>query len=376
MADHLASLGTAALALLLTALVTAGALLVGGYDPVAGLSALVGGAVGSPDVFLSITLVRSVPLILTGLAVAVAFRAGVWNIGAEGQLYAGAVAAVWVGLHLPDLPALILVPLVLGVSVAAGALWAWVPTLMKLRLAVGEVITTLLMNFVAIHMAAWVVHGPMQEARGVFPQTDPVSEAARLPTMISGTRLHLGFLLALLLAAALWVVVRFTRAGFAVRAVGASAEAARISGRVRVERVVFWVFLVSGAVAGLAGGVEISGVTYALYEGLSPGWGYTAIAVALLAGLNPLGVVLTGLFFGALQGGAGAMQRNAGIPAVWVNAVEALVILSVLAVDQLRRRVDWGQLLEGGDGGSAVETQEGSAGLGTEGSAPQGAARG
>ncbi len=376
MADRLASLGTAVLALLLTALVTAGALLVGGYDPVVGLSALVGGAVGSPDVFLSITLVRSVPLILTGLAVAVAFRAGVWNIGAEGQLYAGAVAAVWVGLHLPDLPALILVPLVLGVSVAAGALWAWVPTLMKLRLGVGEVITTLLMNFVAIHMAAWVVHGPMQEARGVFPQTDPVSETARLPTMISGTRLHLGFLLALLLAAALWVVVRFTRAGFAVRAVGASAEAARISGRVPVERVVFWVFLVSGAVAGLAGGVEISGVTYALYEGLSPGWGYTAIAVALLAGLNPLGVVLTGLFFGALQGGAGAMQRNAGIPAVWVNAVEALVILSVLAVDQLRRRVDWGQLLEGGDGGSAVEAQEGSAGARTEGSAPQGAARG
>ena len=376
MADRLASLGTAVLALLLTALVTAGALLVGGYDPVAGLSALVGGAVGSPDVFLSITLVRSVPLILTGLAVAVAFRAGVWNIGAEGQLYAGAVAAVWVGLHLPDLPALILVPLVLGVSVAAGALWAWVPTLMKLRLGVGEVITTLLMNFVAIHMAAWVVHGPMQEARGVFPQTDPVSETARLPTMISGTRLHLGFLLALLLAAALWVVVRFTRAGFAVRAVGASAEAARISGRVPVERVVFWVFLVSGAVAGLAGGVEISGVTYALYEGLSPGWGYTAIAVALLAGLNPLGVVLTGLFFGALQGGAGAMQRNAGIPAVWVNAVEALVILSVLAVDQLRRRVDWGQLLEGGDGGSAVEAQEGSAGARTEGPAPQGAVRG
>jgi len=347
-ADRLATLATAAVALLLTALVTAGALLLGGYDPVAGLSALVGGAVGSPDVFFSITLVRSVPLILTGLAVAVAFRAGVWNIGAEGQLYAGAIAAVWVGLAFGGLPGPVLVPLVLGASVGAGALWAWIPTLMKLRLGVGEVITTLLMNFVGIHLAAWVVHGPMQEARGVFPQTDPVAEAARLPTVLPGSRLHLGFLLALLLAGVLWAVGRFTRAGFAVRAVGASQEAARIAGRIPVERVVFGVFLVSGAVAGLAGGVEISGVTYALYEDLSPGWGYTAIAVALLAGLNPLGVVLTGLFFGALQGGAGAMQRNAGIPAVWVNAVEALVILSVLAVDQLRRRVAWATLLERG----------------------------
>jgi len=128
-------------------------------------------------------------------------------------------------------------------------------------------------------------------------------------------------------------------------------------------------------VAGLGGGVEISGVTYALYEGLSPGWGYTAIAVALLAGLNPLGVVLTGLFFGALQGGAGAMQRDAGIPAVWVNAVEALVILSVLAVDQLRRRVDWGRLLAGGDGGSTAGV-EGSRAVAATGPEPQGTAGG
>jgi len=339
---RLAPLGVAAAALLLTAALAALSLLLGGYDPAAALGALVVGAVGSPDVFLSITLVRSVPLVLTGLAVAVAFRAGVWNIGAEGQLYAGAIAAAWVGLAGEGLPALVLVPAVLGASLLAGGFWALVPTLMKLRLGVGEVITTILMNFVGLYLAAWVVHGPLQEARGVFPQTDPIAEAARLPVLVPGSRLHLGFALALGLAVGLWAWLRFTRGGFAVRAVGASAAAARVAGRVPVGRVVFLVFVASGAVAGLAGGVEVSGVTWALYEDLSPGWGYTAIAVALLGGLNPLGVVVTGLFFGALQGGAGAMQRSAGIPAVWVSAVEALVILSVLAVDQLRRRGGWG----------------------------------
>ncbi len=329
----------AGLALLLTALLAAGTLLLGGYDPARALGALVAGAVGSPDAFLSITLVRSVPLILTGLAVAVAFRAGVWNIGAEGQLYAGAIAAAWVGLAGAGLPAWILAPAVLGASLAAGALWAAVPALMKLRLGVGEVITTILMNFVGLHLAAWVVHGPLQESRGVFPQTDPVAEAARLPVLVPGTRLHLGFAVAVGLAVVAWIVLARTRAGFSVRATGAAPAAARVAGRIRVRRVVAAVFLLSGAVAGLAGGVEIAGVTWALYENLSPGWGYTAIAVALLAGLNPLGVVLTGLFFGALQAGAGAMQREAGIPAVWVSAVEAMVILSVLAVDQVRRRL-------------------------------------
>ncbi|HKJ02804.1 MAG TPA: ABC transporter permease [Longimicrobiales bacterium] len=327
------------LALLGTVLVAGLLLVAGGYDPFVAAGALVSGAVGSPEAFLSVTLVRSVPLILTGLAVALAFRAGVWNIGAEGQLYAGAVAAAWVGLSGGDLPAWILLPAVLAASAVAGVAWALVPTVMKLRLGVGEVITTLLMNFVGINLAAWAVHGPLQEARGVFPQTDPIAAGARLPALVPGSRLHVGFLLALVLAALLWGVLRWSRAGFVLRSVGASQPAARVAGRMNAPRAVFVAFLASGALAGLAGGVEVSGVTFALYEGLSPGWGYTAIAVALLAGLHPGAVVATGILFGALEGGAGSMQRVAGIPATWVIAVEALVILSVLAVDQLRRRV-------------------------------------
>lgn len=330
-------------AVAVTVLAGAAGLALGGFDPAQAGAALLSGSFGSVDAVLSVTLVRAVPLVLTGLAVALAFRAGVWNIGAEGQLYAGAVAAVWVGLVGGSAPGWILAPAVLVAAALAGAAWAVVPALMRLRLGVGEVITTLLMNFVGIYLAAWVVHGPLQESRHVFPQTDPIAQGARLPLLIPGTRLHVGVLLALALALGAWVMHRWTRVGFALRAVGASPDAARVAGGVDVPRVTTLAFLASGALAGLAGGVQVAGVTYALYEGLSPGWGYTAIAVALLAGLNPGGVLLTGLLFGALEGGAGAMQRAAGVPAAWVGAVEALVILSVLAVDQVVRRMSAGR---------------------------------
>ncbi len=325
-------------ALVATLAAAAVGLALGGYDVGRAAAALLSGAFGSTDAVLSVTFVRAVPLILTGLSVALAFRAGVWNIGAEGQLYAGAIAAVWVGIRGGALPAWVLAPAVLITAALAGAAWALVPTLMKLRLGIGEVITTLLMNFVGIDLAAWVVHGPLQESRGVFPQTDPIAPGAHLPVLVAGTRLHAGFILAVVAALALWAWLRWTRAGFHLRAVGASPEAARVAGRIPVGRVTAGAFLSSGALAGLAGGVQVAGVTFALYEGLSPGWGYTAIAVALLAGLHPGAVLLTGLLFGALEGGAGAMQRAAGVPAAWVGAVEALAILSVLAVDQLVRR--------------------------------------
>lgn len=325
-------------ALGLSLLATAAALAAGGHPPVAVGAALLRGAIGSSDALLSVTLVRAVPLIFTGLAVAFAFRAGVWNIGAEGQLYAGAVAATVAGLAGAGLPAVVHLPLMLTAAALGGAAWALGPALLRTRLGVGEVITTLLLNFVAIHLASWTVHGPLQESRGVFPQSDAVAEGARLPHLWSGTRLHWGFPLALALAVLLWFVLARTAAGFRVRAVGGAADAARVAGRIAVGRVTLHAFLVSGALAGLAGGAEVGGVTYVLYEGLSPGHGYTAIAVALLAGLNPLAVVPAGIFFGGLEGGAGAMQRGAGVPAAWVHGVEALVILSVLALDRGLRR--------------------------------------
>ncbi len=324
-------------AVLVTVLFAGVALLLGGFDPGQAAGAMVRGTVGSPSALMSVTLVRAVPLILTGLAVAIAFRAGVWNLGAGGQLYAGAIVGVWVGLNGDALPPVLVLPAVLVASGVAGAAWALIPALMRTRLGVGEVITTILMNFVAIHLVSYLVRGPLQESRGVFPQTDAMVESARLGVLIPGTRLHWGFVLAVLVAVGATFFLARTRAGFRLRAVGSSTSAARVAGGIDADAVWTGAFLTSGAVAGLAGGVEVAGVTYALYEGLSPGWGYTAIAVALLAGLSPLAVLATGALFGALEGGASAMQREAGVPSAWVSFMQALVILSVLALDRVRR---------------------------------------
>jgi simple sugar transport system permease protein len=300
------------------------------------LRALLAGAFGSWYAFGSGTLVRATPLILTGLAVAIAFRAGVFNIGAEGQFIVGAAAATAAALAMHSLPAFILVPSMLVLGFGAGALWAWIAAILRARFHVLEVISTIMLNFVALHLVSYLVRGPLQEPTHIYPQTVTFVDAARLPRFGSTTRLHLGFLVAVLACVAAWFVVRYTAAGFRLRAVGANPDAARSAGMIDAARTTMRAFLISGALAGLAGAIEVSGVTYALYENISPGYGFTAIAVALLAQLNPLAVVGTGILFGALEAGATAMQRDAGVPSVVVSIVEALIILVLLALDRFR----------------------------------------
>ena len=325
---------TALAALLATIAITATLLAIGGYPPGEVFAALARGAFGTWDRFVSVTLVRTTPLLLTGLAVALAFRARVWNIGAEGQLHAGALAGVAVALFLPFQSAAVLIPATLLTAAIAGALWASVPAAMKTVMGVGEVITTLLMNFVALFLAQFLVQGPLREARGVFNQTDEIPAGAQLPILIPETRLHVGFLIGIAVAVALWLYLTRTAGGFRMRAVGASVRAAEVSGRFSARPVIWLAFVTSGAIAGLAGWIQVAGVTHRMYEGLSPGWGYSAIAVALLARLNPLAVIVTAIVFGVLSAGGGAMQRDAGVPDVWVRGIEALVILAVLAVDR------------------------------------------
>ncbi|MBK6423377.1 MAG: ABC transporter permease [Gemmatimonadetes bacterium] len=310
-----------------------------GYSAGPALAALWRGAFGSPDAILSSLLPRAIPLIIIGLGIGLAFRAGAFNIGAEGQFYAGAIVATWVGLALGGWPRAVAVPVVLITATLAGMAWAAVPALLRVRFGVLEVISTLLLNFVAEALVSWMVVGPLQEARHVYPQSDPLPLAARLP-QLPGTRLHLGLALALLLALGLWVLGRWTLAGLRLRAVGLNPDAAETMGGVRPLRVLALALIASGACAGLAGGSEVSGTTFALFQNLSPGYGFTGIAVALLARLHPLGTVLTGLLFAALEAGAGAMQRDAGVPAVAVYVVEAVVILIVVLSDVAARRGD------------------------------------
>jgi general nucleoside transport system permease protein len=190
------------------------------------------------------------------------------------------------------------------------------------------------------------VRGPLQEPLGIYPQSAPVPETAQLPIVMTGSRLHLGFVIAVLCGVALWWAFRVTAAGFRVRVIGANPDAAHSAALIDVGRTAMRAFLLSGLFAGLAGAIEVTGVTYSLYENLSPGYGYTAIAVALVGSLHPGLTVLSGVLFGALEAGASAMQRDAGVPSVLATVVEAAIILLLLAVTTLRgRATPWRRLL-------------------------------
>ena len=311
----------------LVAVVTA----IGGYEPRLALAALWRGSLGTPYAIFSATLVRATPLILTGLAVTLAFTAGVMNIGAEGQLLMGAAAAVAVGLSVGSLAGWIALPLSLFSGAVAGAAWAFVPAWLRRRYGVLEVISTIMMNFVALYLVGYLVRGPLQEPLRIYPQSASLSPSVRLPLLLSGTRLHWGFGISLFCAAFLWWSLKWTAAGFRLRAIGANSNAAAVAGQVDVNATAMRAFLASGMLAGLAGAVEVTGVTYSLYENLSPGYGYTAIAVALVGSLNPLLTSMSGILFGALEAGAAAMQRDAGVPSVLASVVEASIILLLIA---------------------------------------------
>ncbi len=317
--------------------ITVALLVAGGYPAHAALLALWNGSVGSWYALTSATLVRAIPLMLTGCAVAVAFRAGVFNIGAEGQFLVGATAATAVALALP-FGAWFTVAIALSAGAMAGGAWAGIAALLRARFGVLEVISTIMLNFVALHAVSYLVRGPLQEPSHIYPQTSTIAEGFQLTRIPGAGRLHIGLLIALVALSAWGWVFRRTAAGFRLLAVGESPSAAESAGLIDVKRTTQRAFIASGALAGLAGGVEVLGVTYALYENISPGYGFTAIAVALLAGLDPWRVVLSATLFGALEAGAGAMQRDANVPSALVSVIEALLILAVVGAQTLRWR--------------------------------------
>ncbi len=317
----------------LTAIIAAHAT---GLDLGRAMAALWRGSFGSWYAITSATLVRATPLMLAGLAVAVAFRAGVFNIGVEGQLLAGAAATTAIGVTAPPQLGHLTLLLALLAGIAAGASWAYIAAALRSHFHVLEVISTIMLNFVATYAVSYLVRGPLQEHRHIFPQTEILPQSARMPVLLPGSRLHVGFLVAIAAGAGVRWALRQTAWGFRVRAAGASPDAARVAGRIDVPTVTTAAFLVSGGLAGLAGAVEVTGVTYAIYENLSPGYGYTAIAVALVAKLNALGVIGAAILFGALDAGAASMQREAGVPSVVAMVIQAAIVLALLAAGTVR----------------------------------------
>ena len=295
---------------------------------------------------LSETLTRATPLIFTGLAATVAFKARLYNIGAEGQLYAGALAAAAVGgLHGGDgfaLPFWLLFIMMLLAAALAGALLLLGPALLKAKLGVDEVVTTLLLNFIMLLFVSLMLDGPMKDPTAMgWPQSVTLQSELELSKLVAQTRVHTGLLWACGLAVSLWAFLKFTVPGFDIRATGANTRAAVFAG-VPVTRTVLLVALLSGGLAGLAGAIEVAGRTSYVTLDMSPGYGYTGIVIAMLAALNPLGVVAAAVFVAGVLVGADTMSRAVGVPTYIADVIVAASLISVLVATLLTQyRVRW-----------------------------------
>jgi simple sugar transport system permease protein len=327
--SRLIGFGVPVLSALVALLLAAIPLALAGADVAQAYALMARGVFGSTFAFTEM-LTRATPLILTGLAAALAFRARLWNIGGEGQLYLGALAAVAVGTGAIDAPALVLVPLVMLAGALGGAAGMAVPTLLRTRFGVDEVVTTLLLNFVILLFVQMMLEGPLKDPMGLgWPQSEPMIDAATLPRLLDRMRVHAGLPLGFALALALQVVLARTVWGFRIRAVGENPAAARHAG-LGVSRTLIGVGLASGALAGLAGAGEVAGLKGYLTADLSPGYGYTGIVVAMLAGLSPLGVVAASLFIAGVFVGADSMSRALGVSNYLADLIVAMSLLCVL----------------------------------------------
>lgn len=298
-----------------------------GVDPIQAYLALADAAFGSVNGFAE-TMVKACPLLFAGLGISLAYRAQFWNIGAEGQIYAGGILAAVVGIYLKGLPMALHLPLTLLAGLAGGAVWGFIPGILKARLRVNELITTLMLNYIMIHLTAYLVHVPMRDMSSGITISPQLMSSAWLPIVIPRTRFHLGILLAVGTALLFQWVIYKTVLGYQIRAVGENQRAARLAG-IRVEQIIVWTVVLSGALAGLAGAAEVSGVQHRLVEEFSPGYGYLAIAVALLGNLEPMGVIFSSILFAALLNGADAMQRAVAVPVPVIYVIEGLVIIFI-----------------------------------------------
>jgi ABC-type uncharacterized transport system permease subunit len=333
--------GSNALLVPLLAVITA--MIVGGLviaaangDPFAAYAGLFEGAFGTLSA-LSETTVWATPYIFAGLAVALAFKGGLFNIGAEGQLALGAVASAWVGYALPSLlgvtiPTIIHLPLTVGAGMLAGAIWGAIPGWLKAKTGSHEVINTIMMNYIALNLVSYLLNGPMKDPNplNVSARTPLIAEGARIPVIFSHYRFHWGFILALLVALGVWWLLWKTTLGFEIRTAGSNPDAAKYAG-INVSRSIILTMTISGMLAGLAGAVEVTALNYRHELGFSQGYGFDAIAIALLGKSHPLGAVIGAILFGAMRNGATRMQFLTQIPVDVISVIQALILLFVAA---------------------------------------------
>lgn len=312
-----------------------------GESPFTAYWALIKGALGS-SFAITESLTRATPLIFTGLAAAVAFRAKFWNIGAEGQLYCGAMMVTWIGTGMITLPPILMIPLLFIAGALAGGLMLLIPVLLKTHLKVDEVVTTLLLNFVVLLFVSLLLEGPWKDPMAMgWPQAAPIIDEGILPTIVAKSRLHIGFIIAVCLAVAVWFVLKYTVWGYEIRAVGHNPKAASFLG-ISVNSSVFLVAMMSGGLAGMAGVSEVTGLKGYLTLDISPGFGYTGIAVAMLAQLRPLAVIPAAIFLASVYVGADAMSRAVNIPTYIADVLVSVSLLAILVSNMLSHyRIIW-----------------------------------
>lgn len=319
---------TALAAIVLSLLLGAVLLYASGHSPLEAYGAMLKGSFGSAY-GVGETVVKAIPLLLAALAAAVAYQMKLWTIGMEGQIYMGAFAASGVALALGYLPASLLIPLMLISGFAAGAMWGLLAGALKAFWQVNETISTLMMNYIAILWVSFLIFGPWKDPESFnFPLSPRFSENASLPTL-GDSRVHLGLIIGLVLAFVLWLVFNYSRWGFEIKVIGESPDAARYAG-MNITRNILVVMLISGGIAGLAGMLEVSGVTHRLQQGVSPGYGYSGIIVAWLGRLHPLVIVFVSLLFGGLLVGGYSIQLE-GVPFSLVQVLQGAILFFLLS---------------------------------------------
>lgn len=329
------SAGAPIIGVIIGLLIGALLMLIAGADPLEAYRVMLQGALGG-ERQITETLLKTAPLLLIGLGLTVAFRARIWNIGAEGQYFMGALFGGIVALYLYELPRPLLLVTMIVAGIIGGALWASIAAFLKIRFRMNEIISTLMLNYIAILLMAYLARGPLQEPGGYLPVSAKFDTATRLP-LLFGTRVHIGVLAVFLLVPVIYYLLWHTPLGFRARAVGSRASVAQFAG-IKVDRVILFVLLFSGALAGIAGIMEVSTLHFRLKTGISAGYGFSGILVALLGRMNPFGVAIAALFFAILIIGAETMHVLAGLPPELAAAIQAIIVLSVLAVDALARR--------------------------------------
>ncbi len=329
------SVGAPIIGVIIGLLIGALLMLIAGADPLEAYKVMLQGALGGKRQITE-TLLKTAPLLLVGLGLTVAFRARIWNIGAEGQYFVGALFGGIIALYFYHWPRPLLLAAMVLAGIIGGALWASIAAFLKIRFRMNEIISTLMLNYIAILLMAYLARGPLQEPGGYLPESAKFDTVTRLP-LLGDTRIHLGVLVVFLLVPAVYFLLWKTPLGFRARAVGSKASVAQFAG-INVNRIILFVLLFSGAMAGIAGIMEVSTLHFRLKSSISAGYGFSGILVALLGRMNPFGVAIASFFFAALIIGAETMHVLAGLPPELAAAIQAIIVLSVLAVDALARR--------------------------------------